>query len=588
MMRIHHPSIRRPQLLSICVAVTLLAACDSDKSGGSRATEPDIGGAAVSAELGCRSPFSVVPAPDTRGVGVAENIQINFGTALMPSSVNNANFRLERSGVVLPSKVSMSGNRATINPDGLLPESSRITVSLGVGIVNTEGDPVADCSWVIFTEGSGWAPDEQIDPPAREDANGNALFGGIAFRPQIDFADNGDGMAVWQQGIDKDGIFARKYVADENAWGDTQVLFPQGSVLANNPRISVAPNGDAIAVWVQGSEPIDLYSATYSASTNTWQNPELRETDDMSALLPSVSIDANGNAIAVWAQGGSILADRYVAATQTWQGIQMLETSSTEAAQPRISMDDSGNAIAVWLQNNDMVANRYDVASASWEGPVALDNSVSVASDPAISLDADGNAIAVWAQSGDIFSNRYVIAGNAGWMEAQRIEPLGGGTAFTPQISTDSNGDAIVVWNEYSGNITDGVYTNRYTAGTSSWAEVPLRLAQLGEQDSIEQRPANPQISIGPNGDAFAVWSQYDAVYFSRYQVSAGRWTILADPLVSDGLNGSANIPQIGVGNNGTAIAIWVLNTDGANTGTSAGSTGNIRASVFNEDNATQ
>jgi hypothetical protein len=64
-------------------------------------------------------------------------------------------------------------------------------------------------------------------------------------------------------------------------------------------------------------------------------------------------MDANGNAIAVWAQDDgptmSIYANRYVAGTG-WQEAQLIEDGTGEARYPQIAMNASGNAIAVWEQ----------------------------------------------------------------------------------------------------------------------------------------------------------------------------------------------------------------------------------------------
>jgi hypothetical protein len=61
-------------------------------------------------------------------------------------------------------------------------------------------------------------------------------------------------------------------------------------------------------------------------------------------------MDSNGNAVAVWAQAGSIYADRYAAGS--WGTAKLLETGSLDAYVPQVAMDGHGNALGVWQQND--------------------------------------------------------------------------------------------------------------------------------------------------------------------------------------------------------------------------------------------
>jgi len=66
------------------------------------------------------------------------------------------------------------------------------------------------------------------------------------------------------------------------------------------------PGGNAMAVWRQTTDTIpyidDVWSSHYDAATGQWAEPELVDTNDGAAAAPRVTMDEDGNAIAVWRQ----------------------------------------------------------------------------------------------------------------------------------------------------------------------------------------------------------------------------------------------------------------------------------------------
>ena len=74
------------------------------------------------------------------------------------------------------------------------------------------------------------------------------------------------------------------------------------------------------------------------------------ETSNVDAIAPQIAMDNNGNAVAVWAQAGSIYANRYAAGA--WGTAKLLENGAKDAFVPQVATDGSGNALAVWQQND--------------------------------------------------------------------------------------------------------------------------------------------------------------------------------------------------------------------------------------------
>jgi hypothetical protein len=122
---------------------------------------------------------------------------------------------------------------------------------------------------------------------------------------------------------------------------------------------------------------------------------------------------------------------------------------------------------------------------------------------PQVAIDANGNAVAVWYQWGgtrtNIWSNRYTPS--SGWGTAELIEADDSGDASEPQVAIDPNGNALAVWHQFDGTRTN-IWSNRYTP-SGGWGT-----AQLIETDDSGDA-SEPQVAIDPAGNAVAVWYQW-------------------------------------------------------------------------------
>lgn len=100
------------------------------------------------------------------------------------------------------------------------------------------------------------------------------------------------------------------------------------------------------------------------------------------------------------------------------------------------------------------------------------------------------------------------------WGTAALIETDNAGDAFVPQIAFDASGQALAVWGQSNGTRIN-IWTNRYTAG-SGWGTAAL-IETNNAGDANE-----PQLALGANGNALAVWYQSDGtrtnVWSNRFQ----------------------------------------------------------------------
>jgi hypothetical protein len=280
-----------------------------------------------------------------------------------------------------------------------------------------------------------------------------------------------------------------------------------------------------------------------------------------------VAMGGNGNAIVVWQQfdGAShnIWGNRYSGDSKVWSGAFLLETKNGTAEFPIVAMDGHGNAVVVWEQSLSgeiyisIWANRYSAASQNWTGAFLLEtNDVASAQTPQIAMDNNGNVVVVWVEGdgtrNNVWANRYTSA-NQTWAGATLIEFNNAGGAFFPQVAMDRNGNAFAVWRQIDGTRSN-IWNNRYSTSNQTWLGATL-LEFNNTEDAYD-----PYVAMGGNGNTIVVWHQYDGTRYNAwansYSAAARTWS--GAFLLETTNSGNAYWPQVAMGGNDNAIAIWV------------------------------
>lgn len=296
------------------------------------------------------------------------------------------------------------------------------------------------------------------------------------------------------------------------------------------------------------------------STAKAWGIAALIETDNVgSAYVPQISMDGSGTALVVWQQHDgtryNLWSNRYTAGTG-WGSSALIESDNAgDATDPKIAVNASGNALAVWVQHDgvrrNIVANRY-TAGAGWgaAGLIETDNAGG-ATDPQIAIDANGNGLAVWTQDDgmhvNIVANRYMAG--SGWGTAALIEIDNAGDAADPQIAIGANGNALAVWAQSDGTHAN-IWANRYTVGIGWGTAELIETGYAGDA-------YNPRIALDPSGNGQAVWSQFDGarmnIVTNHYAAAVG-WGMGT----TIGGAGNAGTPEIAFDTNGNALAVWV------------------------------
>jgi PKD repeat protein len=137
------------------------------------------------------------------------------------------------------------------------------------------------------------------------------------------------------------------------------------------------------------------------------------------AGVPSVAMDGQGDAIAIWAWefGGPVIQTAFKPGGGAWQEPVDLSTFGEDATNPDIACDSQGDAIAVWNVKSatggpEIIQSAYKPAGSVWQAPTDLSGADNSGYEPLVAFDGQGDAVAAWAgENGSIQSAGYVAAG---------------------------------------------------------------------------------------------------------------------------------------------------------------------------------
>ena len=278
---------------------------------------------------------------------------------------------------------------------------------------------VFDGSWTNlwakrFTAGGAWGVATQIE---------NFTTGGsAAARVAMDAA--GNAMVVWGQ-FDSVGartdIWANRYAVG-SGWG-TPTLIETSNLSPVSVQIASDAAGNMVAVWEHIDPAASALAIPHSIyinrfSNGSWGTATLVRNGAPFAMQSKVAVGANGNAMLVWLEDDGSDTTSIWARAYTSSGVggtpQRIDNLSayTTGHLPQVAMDAAGNAVAVWGQGGHIWSARY-VAGTGWSAAADIDSPGATASgnSPQIAVDANGNALAAWARAGaasqDIWSNVF-------------------------------------------------------------------------------------------------------------------------------------------------------------------------------------
>jgi hypothetical protein len=271
----------------------------------------------------------------------------------------------------------------------------------------------------------------------------------------------------------------------------------------------------------------------------TWELPPFGFPANGSSI--GMHSDANGNAIVVLDNSGTVEAFYFSKATNTWTGPTNLGSDNGTVA---MDMDPSGTAIAVWIDPDGTDIHSSFFNGTSWTtgspDPFATSGSVD---ELIVNMNGPNSALATWTDNtSGTFLSDFFSAGSWG----STIIIAGPLLSLTPTSSDySSNGTAIASY-------TDG--TNLLVANFDPISQSWQQLSGSTLDTSISST-SNEVARIDANGHAAVVW--VDSTFNIKASSFNGtQWLPSVVLSVSSG-----NIPSslsFDMAPSGTGVAVWV------------------------------
>jgi hypothetical protein len=170
---------------------------------------------------------------------------------------------------------------------------------------------------------------------------------------------------------------------------------------ATSPQIALDPSGMGYSVYrdvLSTDSNYRIFAAKFNENKD-WEQPIVISPTDaelggsFNAFTPHLGIDDNGNAFAVWHQNTSLGSSIYVNTNSSsgW-GIPEQLSSPDSVEEPRITVNAFGDAIAIWLEGDGevkkktVVARRFDKTTDQWFDKEDVSDGLSNALYPDIAI----------------------------------------------------------------------------------------------------------------------------------------------------------------------------------------------------------
>ena len=286
-----------------------------------------------------------------------------------------------------------AGMVQTLSTDGLSP---RVAVAAGGGAVATflEGGRI---------RGAVRAPGAtNFDPSVPVSLIGTVEQGDVV----ADAA--GDTLAAWI----RNGVVE---ASRRPAGGAFQSMADTVSATAGNSNVVLAmtPNGRTTAMWAHAA-PNEVQFAertiTPDFASGSWSPAGRASPAGISATSPSVALDDNNRAVAVWRAtdaGNDLVQSATRESGASFTGYQPLSGTNAVGFASHVDIAPDGTAVAIWVGKSGaqpaiQAARRPPGGMFGAVDDLDLGNSTSDPSltlfNPMLALDDQGNAVAVWSR----------------------------------------------------------------------------------------------------------------------------------------------------------------------------------------------
>lgn len=294
----------------------------------------------------------------------------------------------------------------------------------------------------------------------------------------------------------------------------------------DDPNVAVDAQGNYVVVWQSGDDGNNsgIFAQRYDRFGNAIGGEiEIAADDTRFEFDPVVGMDANGNFVVAWTDGGGDDDDNEVRARRfDSEGNALsdaflvnIETADNQDT-PDIAMNANGQFVITWESlgqdgdSNGVFAQAYDSAGNPVGDEIAVNNITNGSQDdPVVAIDDSGNFVIAWEDSSTdietVNARRFDSAGNP-IGDSFVVSTTAGIDHDTPDIAMNANGEFVIAWESFDDLDGDrhGIFAQRYNnAGERIGDEIAVNTTTVEDQDE-------PSVAIDADGNFLITWESDD------------------------------------------------------------------------------
>lgn len=252
------------------------------------------------------------------------------------------------------------------------------------------------------------------------------------------------------------------------AFGSPRSIDPKPLAGIDDVHGALDARGDAILAWDEEEEPsagvyLGRVVAAQAPAPATFGSPIALSEPGAHDFLPTVALDAQGEATLVWVQDAEDVTTkkatyRVLARTLSSAGASGMLQTLSEVGQnpedPNVGVDGAGEATAAWTRSTSS-SSKFEAAvlpagSGVFDPPSALDESAGGFIESAVAVDEGGEAMAMWSHEtaeGEQVEEAERAAGGSFSVPVAVSSPAPG--LVDPSVAIDAAGDAAAAWDAF-------------------------------------------------------------------------------------------------------------------------------------------
>ena len=215
---------------------------------------------------------------------------------------------------------------------------------------------------------------------------------------------------------------------------------PISAGTVTDPDVAVAPNGAAVAAWLEGDR-IRVNERPAGGSFAAAGTVRLPDDDTYTVSEPVAAIDGDGRAVVLWTQDLETDATGSYVATSlepvSWQAVTSPPSRSAD-----LVTAPGGGVTAAWVRDAFLEVAEMPAGAGLFSNYAVSPFAPAAAAQPAVAVGGDGATVAVWAGNAAVHAARRPAGTNV-LTTAQLATGAGAGS---PSLGADDQGNAAAAW----------------------------------------------------------------------------------------------------------------------------------------------